>query len=109
MKQQMDSNTMGQDMTMDVMGRNRINQARNTQMMGGDIMMGRQDMTPNMMYHGIMGQGMMDMTNNQMSSNMMSGRGMMDSRSNNGLMGQRMMQKMEIERVPETYLSTRFY
>merc|ERR1711973_133510 len=69
MKQQMDSNTMGHDMTMDVMGRNRINQARNTQMMGGD--------------------------------NMMSGRGMMDSRSDNGLMGQRMMQEMEIERVPE--------
>jgi len=109
MKQQMDSNTMGHDMTMDVMGRNRINQARNTQMMGGDIMMGRQDMTPNMMYNNIMGQGMMDMTNSQTSSNMMSGRGMMDSRSDNGLMGQRMMQKMEIERVPETYMSTRFY
>merc|ERR1712180_512097 len=94
MKQQMDSNTMGHDMTMDVMGHNRINQARNTQMMGGDIMMG---------------QGMMDMTNSQTSSNMMSGRGMMDSRSDNGLMGQRMMQKMEIEHVPETYMSTRFY
>merc|ERR1719365_521921 len=109
MKQQMDSNTMGHDMTMDVMGHNRINQARNTQMMGGDIMMGRQDMTPNMMYNNIMGQSMMDMTNSQTSSNMMSGRGMMDSRSDNGLMGQRMMQKMEIERVPETYMSTRFY
>merc|ERR1711962_1959668 len=109
LRQQMDSNTMGQDMTMDVMGRNRIDQARNSQMMGGNIMMGRQDMTPNMMYNNIMGQGMMDMTNSQMSSNMVSGRGMMDSRSNNGLMGQRMMQKMEIERVPETYMSTRFY
>merc|ERR1719419_1949288 len=109
MKQQMDSNTMGHDMTMDVMGRNRINQPRNTQMMGGDIMMGRQDMTPNMMYNNIMGQGMMDMTNSQTSSNMMSGRGMMDSRSDNGLMGQRMMQEMEIEHVPETYMSTRFY
>merc|ERR1711973_75094 len=109
MKQQMDSNTMGHDMTMDVMGRNRINQARNTQMMGGDIMMSRQDMTPNMMYNNIMGQGMMDMTNSQASSNMMSSHGMMDSRSDNGLMGQRMMQKMEIERVPETYMSTRFY
>merc|ERR1719391_1251692 len=109
MKQQMDSSTMGHDMTMDVMGRNRINQAKNTQMMGGDIMMGRQDMTPNMMYNNIMGQGMMDMTNSQTSSNMMSGRGMMDSRSDNGLMGQRMMQKMEIEHVPETYMSTRFY
>merc|ERR1712113_944713 len=91
MKQQMDSNTMGQDMTMDVMGRNRIDQARNSQMMGGNIMMGRQDMTPNMMYNNIMGQGMMDMTNSQMPSNMMSGRGMMDSRSNNRLMGQQRM------------------
>merc|ERR1719309_1842663 len=109
LRQQMVSNTMGHDMTMDVMGRNRIDQARNSQMMGGNIMMGRQDMTPNMMYNNIMGQGMMDMTNSQMSSNMVSGRGMMDSRSNNGLMGQRMMQKMEIERVPETYMSTRFY
>merc|ERR1711973_706626 len=109
MKQQIDSNTMGHDMTMDVMGRNRINQARNTQMMGGDIMMSCQDMTPNMMYNNIMGQGMMDMTNSQASSNMMSSHGMMDSRSDNGLMGQRMMQKMEIERVPETYMSTRFY
>merc|ERR1711915_80616 len=109
MKQHMDSNTMGHDMGMDVMGHNRINQARNTQMMGGDIMGGRKDMTPNMMYNNIMGQGMMDMTNSQTSSNMMSGRGMMDSRSDNGLMGQRMMQKMEIERVPETYMSTRFY
>merc|ERR1712168_1091146 len=77
MKQQMDSNNMGHDMTMDVMGRNRFNQARNTQMMGGNIMMGRQDMTPNMMYNNIMDQGMMDMTNSQMSSNIMGGRGMM--------------------------------
>merc|ERR1719175_350488 len=82
MRQQMDSNTMGHDMKMDVMGRNRIDQARNSQMMGGNIMMGRQDMTPNMMYNNIMAQSMMDMTTSQMSSNMVSGRGMMDSRSN---------------------------
>merc|ERR1719295_1091946 len=108
MKQQMDSNTMGRDMTMDVMGRNGINHTGKSQVMGGNIMMGRQDVTPNMMYNN-MGQGLMDMTYSQMSSNMMSGSGMMDSRSNNGLMGQRMMQKMEIEHVPETYMSTRFY
>merc|ERR1711917_166503 len=84
LRQQMDSNTMGQDMTMDVMGRNRIDQARNSQMMGGNIMMGRQDMTPDMMYNNIMGQGMMDMTNSQTSFNTMRGRGMMDSRSDNG-------------------------
>merc|ERR1712219_49394 len=50
MGQQMDSNMMGRDMTMEMMRRN---------MMG-------QNMTPNMMY-----SNMMDMANNQMSSNMM--------------------------------------
>merc|ERR1711962_1975118 len=97
MGQQMDSNMMGQDMTMDVISRNMID--RNN-------MIARQEMTPNMMYSNMIGQ---DMTNNQMASNMISSRGMMDSRSDNGLMGQGMMQKMEIERVPETYMSTRFF
>jgi len=97
MGQQMDSNMMGQDMTMDVISRNMID--RNN-------MIARQEMTPNMMYSNMIGQ---DMTNTQMASNMMSSRGMMDSRSDNGLMGQGMMQKMEIERVPETYMSTRFF
>merc|ERR1719391_981905 len=100
MGQQMDSNMMGQDMTMDVISRNMID--RNS-------MIAHQEMTPNMMYNNMMGQDMMDMTNSQMASNMMSSHGMMDSRSDNGLMGQRMMQKMEIERVPETYMSTRFF
>merc|ERR1712142_1108815 len=74
MGQQMDSNMMGRDMNMDVMGHN---------MMG-------QNMTPNMMYSNMMGQDMMDMANSQKSSKMMN--------SNNGLMGQHMMQQMQMER-----------
>jgi len=104
--QQMNSNMMGQDMTM--MSRNMMAQDRNSQMMGRN-MLGQQDMTPNMMYSNMMGQDMMDMSNNRMS-NMMNSREMSsDSLVNNGLMGQRMMQKMEIEHVPETYTSTRFF
>merc|ERR1711973_889 len=100
MGQQIDSNMMGRDMTMDVMGRNMMGQDRSSQMMRRN-MMGHQNMTPNMMYSNMMGQDMMDMANSQMSSKMMN--------SNNGLMGQRMMQQMEMERVPETYTSTRFF
>jgi len=104
--QQMNSNMMGQDMTM--MSRNMMAQDRNSQMMGRN-MLGQQDMTPNMMYSNMMGQDVMDMSNNRMS-NMMNSREMSsDSLVNNGLMGQRMMQKMEIEHVPETYTSTRFF
>merc|ERR1712055_329867 len=87
-------NMMGRDMTMDVMGRNMMGQDRSSQMMGRN-MMGHQDMTPNMMYNNMMGQ---DMIRNQMSSDLMN--------SNNG---QRMIQSMEIESVPETYTSTRFF
>jgi len=105
MNQQMDSNMMGRDMTMDVMGRNMMGQDRSSQMMRRN-MMGHQNMTPNMMYNNMMGQDMMDMANNQMSSNMMGSRGMSSGIISNN--GQRMMQKMEIERVPETYTSTRF-
>merc|ERR1719295_2363611 len=101
MSQQMNANMMGRDITM---GRNMMGQDRNSQMLG------RQDMTPKMMYSNMMGQ---DMTSNQMSSNMMSSRGMssnmMNSRSNNELIGQHMMQRMDIERVPETYTSTRYF
>merc|ERR1712111_160612 len=100
------SNMIGQDMTM--MSRNMMNQDRNSQMMGRN-MLGQQDMTPNMMYSNMMGQDVMDMSNNRMS-NMMNSREMSsDSLVNNGLMGQRMMQKMEIKHVPETYTSTRFF
>merc|ERR1711962_1395163 len=105
MGQNMDSNMMGRDMTMDVMGRNMKGQDRSSQMMRRN-MMGHQDRTPNMMYNNMMGQDMMDMANNQMSSNMMGSRGMSSGIISNN--GQRMMQKMEIERIPETYTSTRF-
>merc|ERR1712142_1005720 len=108
MGQQMNSNMMGRDMSMDVMGRNMMGrdmnvdfmgrnmmgQDRSSQMMGRN-MMSRQNMTPNMMYSKMMGQ---DMIRNQMSSDLMN--------SNNG---QRMIQRMEIESVPETYTSTRFF
>jgi len=90
----MGRNMMGRDMTMDVMGRNMMGQDRSSQMMGRN-MMAQQDMTPNMMYSNMMGQ---DMIRNQMSSDLMN--------SNNG---QRMTQRMEIESVPETYTSTRFF
>merc|ERR1712111_26980 len=90
-KQQMHSNMMGREMTSNMMNRN---------------MLGQQEMTPNMMY-----RNMMDLSNNQMSSNMLNRRGMSSDmmNSNSGLMGQRMMQKMEIEHIPETYTSTRFF
>jgi len=94
MGQQMNSNMMGRDMNMDVMGRNMMGQDRSSQMMGRN-MMAHQDMTPKMMYSNMMGQ---DMIHNQMSSDLMN--------SNNG---QRMIQRMEIESVPETYTSTRFF
>jgi len=47
------------------------------------------------MYNNMMGQ---DMIRNQMSSDLM-----------NSINGQRMIQRMEIESVPETYTSTRFF
>jgi len=110
MGQQMNSNIMGRDMTM--MSRNMMGQDRNSQMMGHN-MVGHQEMTPNNMYSNMIGQDRMNMSNNRVSSNMMNNRGlsseMMNSHSKNGLMGQRMMQKMELERVPETYTSTRFF
>jgi len=108
--QQRNSNMMGRDMTM--MSRNMMGQDRNSQMMGQN-MLGHKEMTPNTMYSNVIGQDRMDISNNRMSSNMMNNRGMssemMNSHSKNGLMGQRMMQKMELERVPETYTSTRFF
>merc|ERR1719495_106197 len=85
---------MGRDMGMNMMGDNMMGQDRTSHMMS------HQDMTPNMMYSNMMGQDLMANTN-QMSSNMIN--------SNNGLMGQHMMQQMEMERVPETYTSTRMF
>merc|ERR550517_1203596 len=95
------SSMMGkQDMTVNLMGRNMIGQDRLSQMTRPN-MMGHQDMTPNIMYSNMRGQDMMDMANNQMTSSMMR------SNSNNGVMGQGMMQQMEMEGTPETYTSTR--
>jgi len=97
MGQQMNVNAMGRDMTLDVMDRNMMVQDRSSQIMGRN-MEGHRDMTPNMMYSNVMGQDMRDVTDrrNQMTSNTFN--------TNNG---QRMMQQME--RVPETYTSTRFF
>merc|ERR1712029_1072454 len=82
MSDMMSHNLMGREMTSNMMNRN---------------MLGRQEMTPNMMY-----RNMMDLSNNQMSSNMLNSRGMSSDlvNSNTGLLGQRMMQKMEIEHIP---------
>jgi len=108
--QQRNSIMMGRDMTM--MSRNMMGQDRNSQMMGQN-MLGHKEMTPNTMYSNVIGQDRMDISNNRMSSNIMNNREMpsemMNFHSNSGLMGQRMMQKMEIEHVPETYTSTRFF
>merc|ERR1711990_648841 len=110
----MGQNMMGQDtlehnmMAQDTMGRNmmgrNIYNVMSNKGMTSDVsnMMG-QHMNSNMM-----GQDRMDMSNNRMNSRGMSS-DLMNAHPNNGLMGQRMMQKMEIERVPETYTSTRFF
>merc|ERR1712110_729971 len=115
MGQQMNSNVMGRDMTINAMSRNLIGQDRNSQMMSRNRL-GQQDMTPNINYSNNDGWKcpgcvqQQDVSNNRMSSYMMNSRGMSsNSLVNNGLMGQRMMQKMEIEHVPETYTSTRFF
>merc|ERR1712219_57357 len=98
-KQMMDSNMMGQqDMTVYMMGHNIMGQDRPSQMTRAN-MLSHQDMTPNMMYSNMRGQDMMNMANNQMTSSMI--------RSNsNGVMGQPMMQQMEMERNPATYTLT---
>merc|ERR1719391_669754 len=101
--QMMDSNVMGrQDMTVNVMGRNMMGQDSLSQMTKPN-MLGHQDMTTNMMYSNMRGQDMMDMANNQMTSSMIR------SNSNNGVVGQPMMQQMDMERTPATYTSTRFF
>jgi len=101
------SNMMGRDMNM--MSRNMMGQDRNSQMMGRN-MLGHHDMTPNTIYTNKMGQDMLDMSKNRVSSNMMNSHELSsDSLINHGLLGQRMMQKMEIEHVPETYTSSRLF
>merc|ERR1711951_32737 len=96
MGQQMESSMVGRDSNMEMMGHNMMGQDRTSQLMSRN-MMGRQ----NMMYSNIMGQDMTNMALNQMSSNVMD--------SNNSLMGQHIMQQMEMERIPETYTSARMF
>merc|ERR550517_261244 len=81
-------NIMGQRMGSSLIGRDMMGQDMTSDMMLRSKM-GHQDMTQNMMY------------SNQMSSNMMN--------SNKGLIGQQMMQQMEMKHVPETYTSTRLF
>merc|ERR1719169_53239 len=75
MDQQMNSNMMGRDMTMNVGSHNMMGLDRNSQIIGRN-MLALQDMTPKRMYSNVMGQDTMDISNNRMSSNIMSGRGM---------------------------------
>merc|ERR1719391_588853 len=91
------SNMMGHGRTMEVMGHNLMGQDMTSQMMSGDIM-GHQDMTHNLVYNSRMGHNLI---NNQMSSKAMN--------TNNGLVGQRMMQQMEMRHVPETHTSSRLF
>merc|ERR1719495_2388609 len=112
-QESMDHQMMGQNgMGRNMMGRNVYNIMSNRGM--GRNMMG-QDRTyqmkgRNMMDHQDVSHNMMDMSNDQLSANSMNGLVMKSNiNSNNRLMGQHMMQKMEIERVPETYTSTRFF
>jgi len=93
------------DMTSDVS--NMMGQQMNSNKRGRD-MLGHQEITPNTVYSNMIGQDRMDMSNNMMNSHGISS-DMMNSYSNNGLMGQRMMQKMEIEHVPETYTLSRLF
>merc|ERR1712029_345480 len=110
MGRQMNANMVGRDMSMNMMSLNMMDRDRNSEM-NGRKMLGHQEITPNTKYSNNMGQDMMEVSNNRMSSMNSRGRssGMMDTLSNNGLMGQRMMQRIEIESVPETYASSRLF
>merc|ERR1712110_1080469 len=67
MDQQSQSNVMGRDMTLNMMSRNMMGQDRISQMMGRN-MLGRQEISPNKMCSNMMGQEMMDISDNQKSS-----------------------------------------
>merc|ERR1719385_368133 len=90
----MSRNMPGQDMNSQMMERNMMGQDMTSEMMGRN-MMAHQNMNPNMMYRNTIGRSM-GMSNNRHPS------------VNNGLIGQRMMQKMAFEQMPETFTSTRF-
>merc|ERR1719474_2418994 len=100
----MNADMVGRDMSMNLMSLNMMDQVRNSEM-NGHKMLVHQEMTPNTLYSNMKGQDIMEIANKRMSSNMLNSRGIssgiMSTLSNNGLMGQRMMQKMEIEHVPE--------
>jgi len=102
MSQNINSKMMGQDMTRNVMSQNMMGQEGNSQQMNPN-MLAHQNMIPKVMY-----SNMMDMSNNQLSSHGMSS-DLRKAHSNNGIMGQRMMQKMEIASVPEIYISSRLF
>merc|ERR1712168_942447 len=114
MVRNMGQDTMGRNMLgQDNMGRNMMDRniysIMSNRGMTSDMsnMMGQQ-MDSNMMGQDmtmyVIRRNMIDRNNmiahQEITSNMMNSHGRMDSRSDNGLMGQSMMQKMEIERVP---------
>merc|ERR1712180_340042 len=83
----MSRNMLGQDMNSRMMGRNMMGQDMTSEMMGRN-MMAHQNTNPNMMYRNTIGRSM-GMSNDR------------QPQVNNGLIGQRMMQKMAFEQVPE--------
>jgi len=88
--QQTNAKIMNQDLSSSIMNHN---------------MLGQREMIPNMMY-----RNMMEQANNRMSANMNShGLSFNMMNSNNGRMGQSMMQKMKIEHIPEAHTSTIFF
>jgi len=133
MGQNMYSTMMGRDMSSNVMNSNMIGQDNMRSMMGQDKMeeniMGRnimgqnaysnmmgRDMSSNKMNRNMMGQDMLNrnMMNQEVSSNMM-GRDMMNAYGNNANrlpLGQRntmMSHRMEIEQIPQSLASNRFF
>jgi len=112
----MSRNMMGRDM----MGRNMMDRdmmrnemmgRRNMYNINQDSGIMRQQMTSNMLGQGMSSNMMYRnmMEDRDMTSNMMNSR--MDAYTTEGLMGQqqRMSQQMEMERIPETYISNRFF
>jgi len=134
----MDRDMMGRNMDRNMMDRNMMGRNMDRNMMDRD-MMSRNMMDRNMMRNGMMGRrniyninqdsGVMrqqmssNMLGRDMSSNMMYNNNMMgdmnmgsdmmtrmNAYTTEGMMGQQLMsQKMEMERIPETYTSTRFF
>merc|ERR1719320_1912757 len=110
----MDHNMMGRNMDRNMMDRNMMRKGmmgrRNIYNINQDSGLMRQQMSSNMLGRD-MSSNMM--YNNNMMGDMNMGSDMMtkmNAYTTEGLMGQqRMSQKMEMERIPETYTSTRFF